>query len=91
MGFSDVVSAGAIIFPLRPLCGFLAACAAAFASAAAFFSSSLLAFFALDFIREKSAMVSMKHKGLWRSGIAQVKTSHSKTNNNVNVATEHKV
>ena len=51
MGFSDVVSAGAIIFPLRPLCGFLAACAAAFASAAAFFSSSLLAFFALDFIR----------------------------------------
>jgi len=72
MTFSGTVAAGGMIFPLRPLCGALTGCAAAFASAAAFFSSSLLAFLDLDFNREKSAMVSVKHEGLLNNEIGQV-------------------
>jgi hypothetical protein len=76
MAFSGAAAAGVTIFPLRPLCGF-AGCAAAFASAAAFFSSSLLAFLDLDFKREKSAMVSVKHEWLLRKEIGQVKLCHN--------------
>lgn len=72
MAFSGTAAAGGMIFPLRPLCGALTGCAAAFASAAAFFSSSLLAFLDLDFNREKSAMVSVKHEGLLNNEIGQV-------------------
>lgn len=72
MAFSGAAVAGGMIFPLRPLCGALTGCAAAFASAAAFFSSSLLAFLDLDFNREKSAMVSVKHEGLLNNEIGQV-------------------
>jgi len=64
VAFSGSVVAGGMIFPLRPLCGALTGWAVAFASAADFFSSSLLAFLALDFIREKRAIVSVKHEGL---------------------------
>jgi len=67
VAFSGIVVAGGMILPLRPLCGALTGWAAAFASAAAFFSSSLLAFLALDFIREKRAMVSVKCEGLVRN------------------------
>jgi hypothetical protein len=57
------IGVGTMVFPLRPLWDGLGA-AVDFASVAAFFSSSLLAFLAFDFLREKSAMVSAKSEGL---------------------------
>jgi hypothetical protein len=72
MAFSGTAAAGGMIFPLRPRCGALTGCAAAFASAAAFFSSSLLAFLDLDLNLEKSAMVSVKHEELLDNERGQV-------------------
>jgi hypothetical protein len=68
VALSGTAAAGGMIFPLRPLCT-LTGWAAAFASAAAFFSSSLLAFLDLDLNLEKSAMVSVKHEGLLNNEI----------------------
>ena len=76
MAFSGTGAAGGMIFSLRPLCGAFG-CAAAFASAAAFFSSSLLAFLDLDFNREKSAMVSVKHEGLLNNEMGQAQVCHN--------------
>jgi len=80
MGCSVTVVAGAMIFPLRPLCGAFTGCAAAFASAAAFLSSSLLALLDFDFIREKSAMVSAKRERPLKSEMSQDQLGHSNMN-----------